>query len=46
MWNKITLYMFGEQNHETSRILGAQQHRIRFTDGVDSGAFIFPLSGK
>ncbi|TNN72859.1 hypothetical protein EYF80_016970 [Liparis tanakae] len=32
-------------NHDTNRILSAQQHRIRFSDGVESGAFIFPLSG-
>lgn len=37
---------FGEQNHETSRIIAAQQHRIRFSDGVESRTFIFPLSGK
>ncbi|KAM7012508.1 protein SPO16 homolog isoform 2-T2 [Tautogolabrus adspersus] len=26
-------------------MLSAQQHRIRFSDSVESGAFIFPLSG-
>uniref|UniRef100_A0A8C6SFP8 Chromosome 1 open reading frame 146 n=1 Tax=Neogobius melanostomus TaxID=47308 RepID=A0A8C6SFP8_9GOBI len=33
------------QNHETIRMLRGQQHRIRFTDSVEAGAFIFPLSG-
>ncbi|XP_075935253.1 protein SPO16 homolog [Anarhichas minor] len=35
----------GVQNHDTNRMLSAQQHRIRFSDSVESGAFIFPLSG-
>ncbi|CAG5861670.1 unnamed protein product [Menidia menidia] len=26
-------------------MLSAQQHRIRFSDSVESGAFVFPLSG-
>nr|XP_020486330.1 uncharacterized protein C1orf146 homolog isoform X2 [Labrus bergylta] len=32
-------------NHDTNRMLSAQQHRIRFSDSVESGVFIFPLSG-
>ncbi|KAF6722025.1 uncharacterized protein FQA47_007634 [Oryzias melastigma] len=37
--------LFLIQNHESCRILGTQEHRIRFSDGITSGAFIFPLSG-
>ncbi|XP_032381027.1 uncharacterized protein C1orf146 homolog isoform X1 [Etheostoma spectabile] len=32
-------------SHDTIRMISAQQHRIRFSDSVESGAFIFPLSG-
>ncbi|XP_036409350.1 uncharacterized protein C1orf146-like [Megalops cyprinoides] len=33
------------QDHEASRSLSAQQHRIRHSDSVESGTFIFPQSG-
>ncbi|KAF0042538.1 hypothetical protein F2P81_006070 [Scophthalmus maximus] len=32
-------------NHDANRVLMTQQHRVRFSDTVDPGAFIFPLSG-
>ncbi|XP_075901829.1 protein SPO16 homolog isoform X2 [Nelusetta ayraudi] len=44
-WKTTIIVSTALKNHETSRILGGQQHRIRFSDGVESGAFIFPLSG-
>lgn len=34
------------QSHDANRMLSEQQHKIRFSDSVQSGAFIFPLSGK
>ncbi|XP_056269974.1 protein SPO16 homolog isoform X2 [Pseudoliparis swirei] len=44
-WRTTIIVSSSLQNHDTTRILSAQQHRIRFSDGVESGAFIFPLSG-
>ncbi|XP_059196961.1 protein SPO16 homolog [Centropristis striata] len=44
-WKTTIIVSTSLQNHEASRMLSSQQHRIRFSDGVESGAFIFPLSG-
>ncbi|XP_054459320.1 protein SPO16 homolog isoform X1 [Anoplopoma fimbria] len=44
-WRTTIIVSSSLQNHDTNRILSAQQHRIRFSDSVESGAFIFPLSG-
>ncbi|XP_047443513.1 protein SPO16 homolog [Mugil cephalus] len=44
-WKTTIVVSSSLQNHETSRMLSAQQHRIRFSDSVESGVFIFPLSG-
>ncbi|XP_063746844.1 protein SPO16 homolog [Eleginops maclovinus] len=44
-WKTTIIVSTSLQSHDTSRLLSAQQHRIRFSDGVESGAFIFPLSG-
>ncbi|XP_044217347.1 protein SPO16 homolog [Thunnus albacares] len=44
-WKTTVVVSTSLQNHGTSRMLGAQQHRIRFSHSVVSGAFIFPLSG-
>ncbi|TKS74124.1 hypothetical protein D9C73_008205 [Collichthys lucidus] len=41
----IILSTLLQQNHDTNRMLSMQQHRIRLSDSVESGAFIFPLSG-
>lgn len=38
--------ILNRQNHTISRMLMAQQHRIRFSETVEKGALIFPLSGK
>ncbi|XP_068446027.1 protein SPO16 homolog isoform X2 [Clinocottus analis] len=43
-WKTTIIVSSSLQNHDTNRMLSAQQHRIRFSDGVESGAFIFPLS--
>ncbi|KAK9519828.1 hypothetical protein VZT92_022533 [Zoarces viviparus] len=44
-WKTTIIVSSSLQNHDTNRMLSAQQHRIRFSDSVESGAFIFPLSG-
>ncbi|XP_034559497.1 uncharacterized protein C1orf146 homolog isoform X1 [Notolabrus celidotus] len=44
-WKTTIISSSSLQNHDTSRMLSAQQHKIRFSDSVQSGAFIFPLSG-
>ncbi|XP_067369498.1 protein SPO16 homolog isoform X2 [Channa argus] len=43
-WKTTIIVSTSLQNHDTSRMLHAQQHRIRFSNSVESGAFIFPLS--
>ncbi|XP_039983843.1 protein SPO16 homolog isoform X1 [Xiphias gladius] len=44
-WRTTIIVSSSLQNHDTHRMLSSQQHRIRFSDSVESGAFIFPLSG-
>ncbi|XP_037624749.1 uncharacterized protein C1orf146 homolog isoform X2 [Sebastes umbrosus] len=44
-WKTTIIVSTSLQNHDTNRMLSAQQHRIRSSDSVESGAFIFPLSG-
>ncbi|XP_028443699.1 protein SPO16 homolog [Perca flavescens] len=45
LWKTTIIVSTSLQNHDTIRMISAQQHRIRFSDSVESGAFIFPLSG-
>ncbi|XP_072244858.1 protein SPO16 homolog isoform X2 [Leuresthes tenuis] len=44
-WKTTIIVSSTLQNHDTYRLLSAQQHRIRFSDSVVTGAFIFPSSG-
>ncbi|XP_025758611.1 protein SPO16 homolog isoform X2 [Oreochromis niloticus] len=44
-WKTTIIVSTSLQSHEIIRMLNAQQHRIRFSDSVHPGAFIFPLSG-
>uniref|UniRef100_A0A3Q2XPV7 Chromosome 1 open reading frame 146 n=2 Tax=Hippocampus comes TaxID=109280 RepID=A0A3Q2XPV7_HIPCM len=44
-WTTTIIISTSLQSHETIRMLRAQQHRIRLSDSVESGSFIFPLSG-
>ncbi|XP_074523786.1 protein SPO16 homolog [Halichoeres trimaculatus] len=44
-WTTTIIASTSLQNHDSNRMLSAQQHKIRFSDSVQSGAFIFPLSG-
>ncbi|XP_038572696.1 uncharacterized protein C1orf146-like isoform X2 [Micropterus salmoides] len=43
-WKTTIIVSTSLQNHGTDRMLSARQHRIRFSDSVEPGAFIFPLS--
>ncbi|CAJ1059739.1 uncharacterized protein C1orf146 homolog isoform X1 [Xyrichtys novacula] len=44
-WTTTIIASTSLQDHDTNRMLSAQQHRIRFSDSVEAGVFIFPLSG-
>ncbi|XP_077440570.1 protein SPO16 homolog [Vanacampus margaritifer] len=44
-WTTTIIISTSLQSHETIRMLRAQQHRIRLSDSVECGSFIFPLSG-
>ncbi|CAM9155406.1 unnamed protein product [Lampetra planeri] len=44
-WTTTVIVSTSLQNHEASRMLSLQRHRIRFSDGVESGTFIYPSSG-
>ncbi|KAI3369089.1 hypothetical protein L3Q82_026056, partial [Scortum barcoo] len=44
-WKTTIIVSTSLQSHETTRSLHSQQHRIRFSDTVQSGSCIFPLSG-
>ncbi|XP_075997723.1 protein SPO16 homolog [Genypterus blacodes] len=44
LW-KTTIITNTSPQDVTTKMLVAQQHRIRFSDSIEPGAFIFPLSG-
>ncbi|KAM6921825.1 protein SPO16 homolog [Xenentodon cancila] len=44
-WKTTVIVSSSLQTHDACRMLGAQQHRIRCSDSVESGSFIFPTSG-
>ncbi|XP_034036612.1 uncharacterized protein C1orf146 homolog [Thalassophryne amazonica] len=44
-WKTTIIISSSLQNHETKRMLSVLQHRIRLSDTVGSGTFIFPVSG-
>ncbi|XP_061833422.1 protein SPO16 homolog isoform X1 [Nerophis lumbriciformis] len=45
VWTTTIIISTSLQSHDTLRMLRAQQHRIRLSDGVERGTFIFPLAG-
>ncbi|XP_062308526.1 protein SPO16 homolog isoform X1 [Osmerus eperlanus] len=45
LWKTTIIVSTSLRNHDATRMLGAQQHRIRFSDSVEPGALVFPLSG-
>ncbi|XP_068599994.1 protein SPO16 homolog [Brachionichthys hirsutus] len=44
-WKTTIIVSTSLRTHDVIRMLTAQAHRIRFSESVHSGAFIFPLSG-
>ncbi|XP_053178665.1 protein SPO16 homolog [Scomber japonicus] len=44
-WKTTIIVSTSLQKHELSRMLSAQQHRIRFSHSVQCGTLIFPQSG-
>ncbi|XP_010870388.1 uncharacterized protein C1orf146 homolog isoform X1 [Esox lucius] len=44
-WKTTIIVSKSLKNHDTSRTLLAQEHRLRFSDAVASGSFVFPQSG-
>ncbi|CAL9695872.1 unnamed protein product [Knipowitschia caucasica] len=44
-WKTTIIVSNSLESHDSVKLLRSQQHRIRFTTGVEDGAFIFPLSG-
>ncbi|XP_041861445.1 protein SPO16 homolog [Melanotaenia boesemani] len=44
-WKTTIIVSSALRSHETCRQLRAQPHRIRFSDSIESGVFVFPLSG-
>ncbi|XP_071343355.1 protein SPO16 homolog isoform X2 [Trachinotus anak] len=44
-WKTTIIVSTSLRDHDINRRLSAQQHRLRSSDSVESGAVIFPLSG-
>ncbi|XP_066548311.1 protein SPO16 homolog [Amia ocellicauda] len=44
-WKTTIIISACLQNHEAALSLSAQQHRVRYSDSVERGTFIFPRSG-
>ncbi|XP_030350871.1 uncharacterized protein C1orf146 homolog [Strigops habroptila] len=44
-WITTVIMSTALQNHEISTILQRQQHRVRYSDSVETGSVIFSLSG-
>uniref|UniRef100_A0A3B4EJ86 Chromosome 1 open reading frame 146 n=1 Tax=Pygocentrus nattereri TaxID=42514 RepID=A0A3B4EJ86_PYGNA len=44
-WRTTVIVSTSLQNNEALRVLLAQQHRLRYSDSVEIGSFVFPLSG-
>ncbi|XP_053326235.1 protein SPO16 homolog [Spea bombifrons] len=44
-WGTTAIVSTSLRGHEVAATLQSQQHRVRFSDGVDDGSVIFPLSG-
>ncbi|XP_025972254.1 protein SPO16 homolog [Dromaius novaehollandiae] len=44
-WITTVIMSTALQNHEVSTILQSQQHRVRYSDSVETGSVIFSLSG-
>ncbi|XP_028667274.1 protein SPO16 homolog [Erpetoichthys calabaricus] len=44
-WKTTVIVSTSLQNHEVAYLLSNQQHRIRYSECVEAGSVIFPLSG-
>ncbi|XP_007233672.3 protein SPO16 homolog [Astyanax mexicanus] len=44
-WKTTVIVSTSLQNHEALWMILSQQHRLRFSDSVEHGALVFPLSG-
>ncbi|KAJ0032098.1 hypothetical protein NQD34_002179 [Periophthalmus magnuspinnatus] len=44
-WKTTIIVSSSLENHDTVKMLKAEEQWLRFTDSVETGAFIFPLSG-
>ncbi|XP_009087109.2 protein SPO16 homolog [Serinus canaria] len=44
-WITTVIMSTALQDHEISTVLQRQQHRVRFSESVETGSVIFPLSG-
>ncbi|XP_039239027.1 uncharacterized protein C1orf146 homolog isoform X4 [Pipra filicauda] len=44
-WITTVIMSTALQDHEISTILQRQQHRVRYSESVETGSVIFPLSG-
>uniref|UniRef100_W5KBJ5 Chromosome 1 open reading frame 146 n=1 Tax=Astyanax mexicanus TaxID=7994 RepID=W5KBJ5_ASTMX len=45
-WKTTVIVSTSLQNHEALWMILSQQHRLRFSDSVEHGALVFPLSGN
>ncbi|XP_072539098.1 protein SPO16 homolog [Salminus brasiliensis] len=44
-WKTTIIVSTSLQNNEALWMILSQQHRLRYSDGVEHGTFVFPLSG-
>ncbi|XP_029906006.1 protein SPO16 homolog [Myripristis murdjan] len=44
-WKTTIIVSASLKNHDITRMLIAQQHRIKISDSIESGSFVFPSSG-
>ncbi|KAF5893292.1 uncharacterized protein DAT39_017004 [Clarias magur] len=45
VWKTTVIVSSSLQNNEISALLSAQQHLVRYSDSIDAGTLVFPLSG-
>ncbi|XP_026796874.3 protein SPO16 homolog isoform X2 [Pangasianodon hypophthalmus] len=45
LWKTTVIVSTSLQNNEISVVLLAQQHLLRYSDSIDGGTLVFPLSG-
>ncbi|KAM9482893.1 protein SPO16 homolog [Clarias gariepinus] len=45
VWKTTVIVSSSLQNNEISVLLSAQQHLVRYSDSIEAGTLVFPLSG-